>query len=107
MVVVALSEAIPKPCLKQSDCDKDQCCLKIGNILNVCRSRVKKDGRCIKSEITKILQKDVYIGKCPCAEGLECTKKGEKGLSKLFHTCQPDGDLEIPDEIDETSDEEF
>ncbi|XP_023237471.1 toxin CSTX-20-like [Centruroides sculpturatus] len=103
-LVIVITEALPKPCFKQIDCAQDECCLKMGNVLNLCRKRGTKGGKCSGLGLTKLMHKDVYIGKCPCVEGLDCKKKNEGLLGKIIHTCQGEIDEENPDE---TSDEDI
>ncbi|XP_067123554.1 U3-aranetoxin-Ce1a-like [Centruroides vittatus] len=81
------------PCLGQANCEDDECCVRISGLVKLCQKRVQEDKLCVPKPIKVPLYDEMYVGRCPCAEGLECLKKEDKGLAKFIYTCQAQGEV--------------
>ena len=73
MVIAEINVRLPLGyCLKDIDCEPDECCLKrISLIHGLCRKRPLEGERCHKT----LFDRSTITKSCPCALGLECKFK--------------------------------
>ncbi|XP_067131186.1 U8-theraphotoxin-Hhn1a-like [Centruroides vittatus] len=83
VVVVAQADK----CESNEDCDENECCVTpFGfGFVKRCEPIPRKNDYCV---ISKLLEKDIYSGGCPCPDGTTC-KMGDSWLDIVFK-CRGD-----------------